>query len=107
MELVITADRSDDAVIVRAKGEVDLGTVAQLTSALDAACDEASPPLAVVADLGGVTFLASSGLSALVRAHERCEDAGTPLRVIVGNRAVLRGFEVTGLDKLLDIREGE
>ncbi|KID31559.1 STAS domain-containing protein [Prauserella rugosa] len=107
MELVITADRSDDAVFVRAKGEVDLGTVAQLTSALDAACEEATPPMAVVADLSGVTFLASSGLSALVRAHERCQEDGTALRVIVGNRAVLRGFQVTGLDTLLDIREGE
>lgn len=107
MELVITVDRSDDALFVRAKGEVDLGTVAQLDSALDAACDEVSPPMAVVADLSGVTFLASSGLSALVRAHERCTAAGTPLRVLVGNRAVLRGLEVTGLDKVLDLRESE
>ncbi|MBB3050891.1 anti-sigma B factor antagonist [Prauserella isguenensis] len=107
MELVITVDRSDDGLFVRAKGEVDLGTVAQLDSALDAACHEVSPPMAVVADLSGVTFLASSGLSALVRAHERCTAAGTPLRVLVGNRAVLRGFEVTGLDKVLDLRESE
>ncbi|MFC4003266.1 STAS domain-containing protein [Prauserella oleivorans] len=106
MELLITTERFEDAFIVRAKGEIDLGTVGQLDSALDAACDKVTPPMSVVADLTGITFLASSGLSSLVRTHERCAEQGTPLRVLVGNRSVRRGFEVTGLDQMLDIRDG-
>ncbi|MBK1783124.1 STAS domain-containing protein [Prauserella cavernicola] len=104
MQLLITTERADDALAVRTSGEVDLNTVDDLDSALAAACSEARPPMVVVADLEKVTFMASSGLSVLVRTHQRCQQQGTPLRVVVGNAGVRRGLQVTGLDQVLDVR---
>ncbi|MFF5991811.1 STAS domain-containing protein [Prauserella flavalba] len=104
MQLLITTERAADAFIVRTQGEVDLSTVDQLDSALADACSTAAPPMAVVADLSDVTFLSSSGLSTLVKTHQRCEEKGVPFRVVVAHAGVRRGLEVTGLDQVLDVR---
>jgi anti-anti-sigma factor len=53
-------------------------------------------------DLSAVTFIDSSGIRALLRAHLRAEEAGTHLRLMAGPPNVHRVFEVAGLDKRLD-----
>ena len=56
-----------------------------------------------VIDLGGVTFLASSGLAVLIRAAHRAEEDGVRLRLVASTRPVRRPLEVTGADQLFEI----
>jgi len=90
----------DGAVVVAVVGDVDMDTVPELEERLAGAASARSP---LVADLTGVTFLDSSGLSALVRCHERGLRDGAPFRIVVATRAVARPIELTALDSLLEI----
>ncbi|GGP54602.1 STAS domain-containing protein [Saccharothrix coeruleofusca] len=94
--LRVTRERRGDAEVVTVAGEIDMATVEQLRSAVRAA-HETDPRLLVV-DLTGVGFLASTGLGALVEAHELC---GQALRVVAANRAVLRALGLVALDRVL------
>jgi anti-sigma B factor antagonist len=92
------------AVLLTVEGEVDTLTADALEAGLDAALEAASDEggAAVVVDLSGVTFLASSGLAVLIGAAHRIESrSGDRLHVVASNRAVTRPLEVTGADTLL------
>jgi anti-sigma B factor antagonist len=102
--LQVATERNGSAVIVRVEGEVDMNTVSAFGGALAQACDLVAPPMRVVADLTGVTFLSSAGLTALLEVHHRCERQGTPLRVEVTHPTVRRALEITGVDQILDLR---
>jgi len=84
-------------VIVR--GEVDLGTAAQLSTALDDAIRETAG--AFVVDLTRVDFLDSSGVSVLVRARAVLARDDRALAVIAPPGPVRRIFEVAGIADLL------
>lgn len=91
-----TESRSDGSVeVVRVAGEIDLETADQLAEAIDA-CHGL-----VVVDLGGVTFMDSSGLGTLIRARNRLVDEGGGLVVREVAANVRRLFEVTGLTDFL------
>jgi anti-sigma B factor antagonist len=87
------------AVVVSVVGDVDMNTVPDLEERIVAA---ERPELPLVLDLAGVTFLDSSGLSALVRCHQRGL-AGAGFRLVVASRAVARPLALTALDGLLEI----
>jgi anti-anti-sigma factor len=91
------------SVVVHAFGEVDILTAPRLSTQLDLAEAIVVPPSPVVADLSGVTFLGSAGLSVLMAHHRRCAELGSRLEVVPGGRAVARPLAVTGLDKVLTI----
>jgi anti-sigma B factor antagonist len=57
----------------------------------------------LVVDLSGCEFMGSSGLAALVEAHDRSQRGGTPLALARLRRALARGIAITGLDTLFDI----
>ena len=90
----------DGSVVVAVVGDVDMNTVPELEERLVAAA-RAEVPL--VADLTGVTFLDSSGLSALVRCHERGLRDGAAFRIVVATRAVAMPLRLTALDGLLGV----
>lgn len=92
-----------DAVVVHVVGEVDMTTAPQLECELERAFDQAGADTPLVVDLAPVSFLASAGLAALVRAHQRSLREGRSLRMVAAHRAVLRPIEVTGLDDVLDV----
>lgn len=76
-------------------GEVDVVSAGRFREHLAAALDSA--PAALTVDLGGVTFLDSTGLSALVYAHNRARDEGIDLTVADPQPQVRRLLDVTGL----------
>jgi len=90
-------DRRGAAVVVHVAGEVDLSSAAGLDQRLDEAERLVPQPVPVVLDLTDVTFLASVGLSLLIDHDRRCTQAGSALRVVAANRAVVRAIAVTGL----------
>ena len=82
--------------ILCVSGEIDMATAPQLAAALDA-CDV----LEVRVDLSGVTFIDSSGIAALLRAHRSQLATGHRLFVKGAHGPVSRVLEITGADSVL------
>jgi stage II sporulation protein AA (anti-sigma F factor antagonist) len=94
-------EREGDATVVRLDGELDMSGTFVLEPKLDELAAE-SVDGDVLFDLRGVTFIDSTGLAALVGAHERLRDAGVPTRFVRGSDDVQKVFEVSGFDGVLD-----
>jgi anti-anti-sigma factor len=83
---------------VRVRGEVDLATAPALTTALDAAIRDSLG--AFVIDLGDVTFLDSSAVSALLRARAALGREDRDLVIVCPPGAPRRIFEIAGITDL-------
>ncbi|MFL6023720.1 MAG: STAS domain-containing protein [Marmoricola sp.] len=84
-----------DGCTITLAGEVDIATVGDF---LDAAqqCLAGNATLIEV-DLGGVTFIDSSGLGALVRLRNQARSRGADVALVRVPETVARVLEVTGL----------
>ncbi|MFD8494525.1 STAS domain-containing protein [Amycolatopsis sp. NPDC059657] len=100
-DVLIRISRMETVCVVRVSGEVDLVSAATVEQALTGTLEPV--PTGLVADLSGVTFFGSSGLSALVAAEDRAKTAGVPFAVVAASREVLVPMRVTGLDELLAV----
>lgn len=96
--LSIDVRRDGDAANVKVRGEIDLETTAELSSAL-AGVQSATD---VSIDLSDVTYLDSTGLRALLTARDAAAEAGARLRVSATSSIVARLIEITGVTELLD-----
>lgn len=99
---VLTRPRPDAAVLT-VTGEIDTVTAPHLRQALDGLLGQEAATL--VADLTGITFLASSGLAVLIQAAHRAEGTRRRLRLVATGRQVRRPLEITGTDQLFDIHD--
>lgn len=97
--MVTTAE--DDPNLVIADGQIDSHTSPVLEEVLSAVLAEAN----VAVDLSRVTFIDSSGLRVLVRAHKRHIEGGGRLTVAAPSEPVRRLFDITGLTSELSITE--
>lgn len=99
--LDVTVHRPDgEAEVLEVIGEVDLLSVEVLDDALAAAL--AREPGRLVIDLTGVSFLASVGMTVLLKAHRSA--GGTRLRVVAPGRGTVgRALELTGLTEALAV----
>jgi len=89
------ADR-DGARIVTLSGEIDIAVMSELGAALVADED-------VLVDLAHVSFIDSSGIAALLRAHRVQAKTGHRLLVRGAHGAVSRVLEITGADSVLSL----
>jgi len=87
-------------VVVTVATEVDVTTVPQLHAALMTACSTCPT---VVVDMSQTAFCDSSGLTALVRAHQGAQANGGELRLVITTPQVLSTFTVTGADRMFPI----
>lgn len=78
-------------------GEIDSYTAPDLAERL-----AADPPIEVV-DVAGVTFIDSSGLRAIVEAHQARAAGGSRLVLRSPSAAVQRLLEISGLSGHLDV----
>lgn len=90
--LEVSAD--GDTVVVAMTGEVDMATTPALREALVAAVDRGCRSVRV--DLAGVTFMDSSGLSALVAGLRELRAQGGSMAMVNARPPVLRVFEISG-----------
>ncbi len=99
--LEIVPTEAGDTARVELRGELEHGTVVHLGFALSGLSETTRN---VTLDLGGVTFVDSSGLGALVAALRYCRDRGGTL-VLAGPRpGVRRLLSLTGLDRVMTVR---
>lgn len=92
---------SEHVVEMRATGEIDIATVGTLRDALWAA--PARPVLRL--DLSGVRLLSAAGVRALVAAHRRVRARGGMLILVDPTPTVERVLRVTGLHRVIPIRQ--
>jgi anti-sigma B factor antagonist len=82
--------------VIAVTGEVDLATAPLLGERLDAKL--AAGHSTLVADLRGVSFLDSTGLSVLVKVLKRCLEEGGQLGLVIDQEKITKLFSITGLD---------
>jgi anti-anti-sigma factor len=87
---------------LRLAGEIDLATVAPLREATTTAIASRDYDR-LIFDLSGVTFIDSSGLHVLAQAQRALGRDGGATLVICAAPNVRKVFELTGLDRLLQI----
>ena len=87
-------------VCVAVAGEVDVDTAPRMRDALLEVIAEGE---AVFVDLGSVTFMDSTGLSALIVARQAADARGIPLQLRDVPPQVLKLLTLTGLDDWLPV----
>jgi anti-anti-sigma factor len=87
--------------IVTTKGELDLASSPALEEELEQAWDSGAELLII--DLRELEFIDSTGLSLLIRAHQRAEGAGLRFGLVNGGPQVQRLLSLTGVGERLAI----
>jgi anti-anti-sigma factor len=99
--LAIERDDSDEGLVLRLTGELDPHTAPILEEQIEEY--DAGNRGRVVLDLGGITFVDSSGLRVLVVLDGRLRDDGRKLVIRAPSAAVSRVLKIAGLDDHLQI----
>jgi anti-sigma B factor antagonist len=87
-----------DGHLLRVSGEVDMATAPELVEALARYADGD-----IHVDLSGVSFLDSSGLAALVKAHKQADQRGKQLLIHGVHGPVALAIETSGLAEFLHL----
>lgn len=89
-------------VLVRVRGDLDLALAPAIALGLELAEARAAPDGRVLAHLGGVTFLDSTGLRALLLSHGRLGDR---FALMAPSRAVRRLLAVAHVTEVVRVVE--
>ena len=89
--------------VVVVAGELELSTAPRFMAAVQQLLDAGAGAIRI--DLGGVTFIDSTGLRTLLRLAAR-DARVTRLELLPGPPAVQRVFELCGVEDLLPLRPG-
>ena len=91
------------ATIIAVSGELDLASSPALQEELDRVA--ASHAQLLIIDLRDLDFMDSTGLSVLVRAHQRAEEQGRELAMVKGPQQVQRLLSLTGVADRLTLAD--
>jgi anti-sigma B factor antagonist len=95
----VEVNRNGAAAVVAVGGELDLASGPELEAQLD---QLTGPDLQrVVIDLRRLDFMDSTGLSILVRAHQRLAGEGCEMGLVKGSQQVQRLLDLTGVAERL------
>lgn len=95
----VAVQRDGAAAVVVVSGELDLASGPELESELDRLT--APETRLVVIDLRQLDFMDSTGLSIIVRAHQRMAEAGCEVGLVKGSQQVQRLLDLTGVAERL------
>lgn len=91
---------ADATTVISVSGELDLASSPALEEELERVAQSGAQ--LVVVDLRNLEFMDSTGLSVLVRAHQRAEENGRRLGLVNGSQQVQRLLTLTGVaDRLM------
>ena len=103
MDLSISSDVRDEVTLVHVGGEIDVYTAPVLRDHLDEHISQGRHCLVV--DLGGVTFMDSTGLRLVIRWDTAAKADGFEFAIVPGVEVVQRVFRLTGMDEHLQVAE--
>jgi anti-anti-sigma factor len=89
----------DRVAVVSAPAQVDASNAGDVLACLLSVICEG--PATLIVDLTATAFCDSSGLNSLVQAYRRAEASGIEMRLAVGEPAVRRILQITGIDQLI------
>jgi anti-sigma B factor antagonist len=97
----VEAHSENQAVVISITGELDLASSPSLEQHLErlASTDTAL----VIVDLRALEFMDSTGLSVLVRSHQRAEEHDQRLVLVKGPQQVQRLLSLTGVEGRLTL----
>jgi anti-sigma B factor antagonist len=96
----VEVHNADAATVISVSGELDLASSPALEEELERVAQ--SDAQLVVVDLRNLEFMDSTGLSVLVRAHQRADENGRRLGLVNGSQQVQRLLTLTGVaDRLM------
>ena len=99
--LGIQLEQEGERIVVRAWGELDIASAKEFEAELRRAIRGSA--FGVVLDLGGVTFIDSTGLRALLSAATLSHTIGHELLMLHGSAQVRHVIETTGVEDLLPL----
>jgi anti-anti-sigma factor len=99
---VETRDEARGTVLT-VTGELDLASAPALEDELEKAMHSSAG--AVVVDLRGLDFIDSTGLSVLVKAHQRAQETNCRFGLVRGGAQVQRLLALTGLEERLTVAD--
>ena len=102
----VTFSAADDLLYAYLAGEIDHDAAQDLRIQLDDALLTRTPHTLVL-DLGGVTFMDSSGIALLMRAKRCMDDLDGGLLVCRVRPQVKRVMDAAGIGRLIHIRQEE
>ena len=103
MELVCTLGLVDTTPVLQVSGEIDLATLPYFRDQLMRAVS-LHDGATVLVDLDGVTALDDTGLGMLLGTAGRAREQGGDLVIVSNNERLLQRFELTRLNRALEVR---
>jgi anti-anti-sigma factor len=103
LDFSVETRNAGPCAIVEVAGELDIATAPQLVAALNQAT--ATGAERIVVDLLGTTFIDSSGLTTLFRAHKEHSDGQFSLVCAAENFEVRRVMDLMGFTDVFTIHE--
>jgi anti-sigma B factor antagonist len=100
---IVKISAEGGATTAALQGELDLASITHVADILGALLDQRPDVLCV--DLGGLEFLDSSGLRALLRTATRANAMGVEYRCTNPTRIVMRTMQIVNACELLGVRE--
>lgn len=100
MLLRVEVDVREDHVYVAAVGELDVSTAGSVEAAL---LEGLAGPGPVLLDLAEVTFIDSTGLGVLVKAHRHAQTTGGTVALLHPSVHTRKLLTVLGLDQVLRV----
>jgi anti-anti-sigma factor len=92
-----------EAVVLEVSGELDLASSPMLEQELESSTVTSAP--LVIVDLRKLEFMDSTGLSVIVRAHQRAVENGKRFAVVRGPQQVQRLLALTGVAERLTLAD--
>jgi anti-anti-sigma factor len=99
--LQIHVRQERDRAVLGLRGELDLASASLLQTEIDTA--EIGEASMVVLDLQQLRFIDSTGLRAILAAHERCRERGQEFAVTQGSQQVQRLLSITRVGEHLQV----
>jgi anti-sigma B factor antagonist len=99
---VFEGESLDESIeLVAVVGELDMTTSSELRRRVETSLRNGRESLVI--DLSGLTHMDSSGLAALISAHQLTQERRGRLALVITSESVRRTVEVRGLDRLFTI----
>ena len=99
----VETHNGDQAVVIGVTGELDLASSPALEQELESGA--AAKAEVIIVDLRNLEFMDSTGLSVLVRAHQRATEKGQRFGVVRGPQQVQRLLSLTGVADRLNLAD--
>ncbi len=96
----VTLESENNVLRAAIVGEIDHHCAKNIRQEIDSALLSAAPDKLII-DMGGVTFMDSSGLGLILGRYTKAEEAGTQFAVQGAHGRVRQMFDMAGLDRII------